>query len=152
MIASFRSGPLCIEVTRSNSLLIAGVPNDDVAQAFFEVFARSRQAEDCHDFGSHDDVKTVFARETVARPPKRDHGGAQRAVIHIHDTAPHNAARIKAKAVAVVNMVVHERGQQIVGQRNGVEVAGKVQVDVLHRHHLGVAAASSATFHAKDGA
>jgi hypothetical protein len=41
------------------------------------------------------------------------------------------------------------RRQQVVRQRNGVEVAGEVQVDVLHRHHLRVAAAGRAALHAE---
>ena len=49
----------------------------------------------------------------------------------------------------MVDVVVHQRGQQVVRQRNGVEVAGEVQVDVFHGHHLGITAAGRATFHAK---
>ena len=49
-----------------------------------------------------------------------------------------------------MNVVVDQRGQQVVCQRNGVEVAREVQVDILHRHHLGVAATGSAPFHAED--
>ena len=51
--------------------------------------------------------------------------------------------------VAVVDVVVQHRGQQVVGQLDGVEVAGEVEVDVLHRHHLGVAAAGRTAFHAE---
>src|SRR5262249_37050782 len=45
-----------------------------------------------------------------------------------------------------------QRGQQIVGRGDGVEVAGEVQVDVLHRHHLGMAAAGGPALHAEAGA
>ena len=50
---------------------------------------------------------------------------------------------------ARLDVVVHQRGQQVVGQRNGVEVTGEVQVDVLHGHHLGITAPCRATLHAK---
>ena len=53
------------------------------------------------------------------------------------------------KLVAVVDVVVEHRGQQVVGQLDGVEIAGEVEVDVLHRHHLGVAAAGGAALHAE---
>ncbi len=41
----------------------------------------------------------------------------------------------------MVDVVVDGRRQQIVGQPDRIEVAGKVQVDVLHRHDLRVASA-----------
>ena len=44
-------------------------------------------------------------------------------------------------------MVVDHRGQEVVGRGDGVHVAGEVKVDVLHRHHLGVAAAGGAALH-----
>jgi len=46
-------------------------------------------------------------------------------------------------------MVVDQRRKQIVRRGDGVEVAGEVEVDVLHRHDLSVAAARRATFHAE---
>ena len=51
----------------------------------------------------------------------------------------------------MVNVIVEQRGEQIVGERDGAEVAGEVEVDVLHWHHLRVAAAGRATFHAEHG-
>ena len=42
--------------------------------------------------------------------------------------------------------------EQIVGDTNGVEVAGEVEVDVLHGHDLGVAAAGRAALDAEAGA
>ena len=129
--------------------MLAGVAHDDVAQALFEVFARGGQAEDGHHFRSHDDVKAVFAGEAVARSAQGDNGGAQGAIVHVHDATPDDAPGVKAQCVAVVDVVVHERGQQVVRQRDGVEVAGEVQVDVFHGHDLGVAATCCAAFHAE---
>ena len=145
-------GAMGVQVTGTDGGLLTGVAHDDVAQAFFEVFAGGGQAEDGHDFGGHDDVKAVFAGEAVARAAQGDDGGAQGAVVHVHDAAPDDAPGVKAQGVAVVDVVVHERGQQVVRQGDGVEVAGEVQVDVFHGHDLGVAAAGCAAFHAKDGA
>ena len=42
--------------------------------------------------------------------------------------------------------------EQVVGAADGVEVAGEVQVDVFHRHHLGIAAAGGAALDAEAGA
>ena len=49
-------------------------------------------------------------------------------------------------------MVVEKSGQQVVGSADGVEVAGEVQVDILHGDDLSVAAAGSAALDAEHGA
>ena len=54
--------------------------------------------------------------------------------------------------VALIDAVVHHGGQQVVGCADGMQVAGEVQVDVLHGHHLGVAAAGRAALYAEHGA
>ena len=43
-------------------------------------------------------------------------------------------------------------GEQVVRGADGVHVAGEMEVDVLHRHDLGVAAAGGAALHAETGA
>ena len=48
-------------------------------------------------------------------------------------------------------MVIEHGGQQVVGSTDGMEVAGKVQVDVLHGNDLGPTAASGTALDAKDG-
>jgi hypothetical protein len=48
-------------------------------------------------------------------------------------------------------VVVDQRGEQIVRRADGMQVAGKVQIDLLHRHDLGVAAAGCPAFHAEAG-
>src|SRR4029077_5165509 len=67
----------------------------------------------------------------------------------IDHAPPADAAQVETELVAVVDVVVDERGQQVVGERNGGKVAGEMQVDVLHRHHLRVAAAGRAALHAE---
>ncbi len=74
---------------------------------------------------------------------------AQRAVVHVHDAAPGDAAGVDAEFVAPVDVVVDHRRQQVVRRGDGVEVAGEVQVDVLHRHDLGIAAARRTALHAE---
>jgi hypothetical protein len=57
--------------------------------------------------------------------------------------------RWSMQAVAPVDVIVDERGEQIVRRGDGVEVAGEVEVDVFHRHDLGIAAAGGAALHAE---
>ena len=44
-------------------------------------------------------------------------------------------------------MVVQHGGQEVVGSADGMEITGKVEVDVLHGHHLGVPAARRAALY-----
>ena len=49
---------------------------------------------------------------------------------------------VEAERVALVEVVVDHRGEQVVRGRDGVEVAGQVEVQQLHRDDLAVPAAS----------
>jgi hypothetical protein len=42
-------------------------------------------------------------------------------------------------------------GEQVISERNRAEIAGEMQVDVFHRHHLRVAAACRAALHPEHG-
>ena len=72
---------------------------------------------------------------------------AQRAVVHVEHAPPGDPARVDVERVAPVDVVVDHRGQQVVRAGDRVEVAGEVEVDVLHRHDLRVAAAGAAALH-----
>jgi hypothetical protein len=45
---------------------------------------------------------------------------------------------------------VDHRGQQVVGRTDRVHVAGEMQVELFHRHDLGIAAAGRAALDAED--
>ena len=51
-----------------------------------------------------------------------------------------------------LRMVVDQRREQIIRRTDGMQVAGEVEVDVLHRHDLRIAAAGCAALHAEAGA
>ena len=50
----------------------------------------------------------------LAVPPSEMTIDAQRAVVHVHDAAPGDAARVEAEGVAPVDVVVEHRRQQVV--------------------------------------
>ena len=77
---------------------------------------------------------------------------AQRAVVHVEHALPGHAPDVDVELVAVVHVVVDQRRQQVVRRGDRREVAGEVQVDVGHRHHLAVAATGRAALHAEDRA
>ena len=85
----------------------------------------------------------------LAHAAEPDDDVAQRAVVEVDDPLPGDGPRVDAERVAVVHVVVDQRGEQVVRGRDGGEVTGEVQVDVGHRHDLGVAAAGRAALHAE---
>ena len=145
-------GAVGIDLLGGNRRLVAGLADHDVGQTALQVFQVGGQTEDRHDFGRYCDIETGLAGETVAGATEADGNVAQRAVIHVHYTAPANAAAVDVEAVAPVHVVVDHRRQQVMCRGNRVEVTGKVQVDVFHRDDLCVAAASRTAFHAEAGA
>src|SRR5690606_32636725 len=100
-----------------------------------------REAQDRHDLGGDGDVEPGLAREAVGDTPERGDDLAQRAVVHVEHAAPGHPARVDLERVAPVDVVVDHRAEQVVRAGDRVEVAGEVEVDVLHRHDLGIATA-----------
>ena len=62
-----------------------------------------------------------------------------------------DAVRVDAERVAVVDVVVDEGRREVVGGPDRVDVAGQVEVEVLHRDDLAVAAAGRAALDPEDG-
>ncbi len=81
-----------------------------------------------------------------------DDGVAQRAVVQVDAAAPEDAARVDAQGVALLQVVVDQGGEQVVGRGDGVEVAVEMQVDVLPGLDPRKAAAGGAALHAEDRA
>ena len=50
----------------------------------------------------------------------------------------------------MVDMVVNEGRQQVVGNTDGMKVTSEVEVDVLHGYNLSVPTASSSSLDTKD--
>ncbi len=144
--------PVRLDVPRQHGLLLARVAHHDLAEPLFQIPETGREAEDRHHLGCHHDVEAVLARIAVGRAAEARRDVAQRAVVDVQHAPPGHAAQVEAQLVAPVDVVVDQRGQQIVGEPDGGEVAGEMQVDVFHRHDLRVAAAGGPALHAEDGA
>ena len=91
----------------------------------------------------------VCRGDAVGARAEPDHDVAQRAVVDVQDPSPGDRARVDAELVAVVQVVVDHRGEHVVRGGDGVEVAGQVQVERVHRHDLAVAAAGGAALDAE---
>ena len=135
-----RHGTMHIELAGTQRHALPVHTENDVAQPHAQIRQRRGQAEDGHHLAGHHDVEAILARLSVDGPAQPHHGAAQGAVVHVHHPLPADAGGIDAQRVAVMDMVVDGRRQQVVRLGNGREVAGEVQVDVFHRHHLRMAA------------
>ena len=142
--------PCAPEVARGDGLRRAVVADDDVADAALEVGPGLGQAEDRHQLGGHHDVEAVLAGEAVGVAADRHDDLAQGAVVGVEHALPRHAADVDVELVAVVDVVVDEGREQVVGRGDRGEVAGEVQVDVGHRHDLAPAAAGRTALHAED--
>ena len=141
-----------LDVCRRHGAPLARIAHDDAGEARFKIGSILREAENRHDFRGDRDVEPGLLRRAIAGAAQARNQVAQAAVIHVHHPAPGDAHRIDARLVAPVDMVVHHRGEQVVCRGDGVEVAGEMQVDLVHRHDLGEAAAGCAALHAEAGA
>jgi hypothetical protein len=117
----------------------------DVAQATAQVLEVAGHRHDRHHLGGRGDVEAALARIAVGASPEPDGDLPQRPVVHVHGASPGNPQRIDVVRVAVQDRGVDHRGEQVVGGADRMDVAREVEVEVLHRHNLGKAAARRAT-------
>ena len=74
----------------------------------------------------------------------------QLTVVHIQRSFPCDLLYIYSQLVALLYMIVQTGSDQVVGRPNGVHVAGKVQIDILHRYDLSISAACGPAFYPED--
>jgi hypothetical protein len=141
-----------LEVARADGLRSApaGGADDDPTEPLLEVLEARCERDDRHDLARRDDDPALFARHAFRGAAEADDRLAQGAVVHVDGARPGDAARIEPESVALLQRVVEHRREQRVRRRDRVEVTGEVEVDVVHRQHLRVAAARRAALHAED--
>ena len=142
-------GPLRLQVVGGHRLAVVGVGHDDAAQLLLQVHQTGGQAQHRHDLAGHRDVKAVLPGHALHPAAQAVHNVAQLPVVHVHHPLPGDLLDVDAQGVALLNVVVQHGGQQVVGRADGVEVAGEVQVDVLHGDHLGIPAAGGSPLDAE---
>jgi hypothetical protein len=80
-----------------------------------------------------------------------DDDPSQSSVVDVQHAWPADGGRIDAELVVTVEVVVEEGGCQVMGCAHGVEIAGEVEVDVLHGQDLAIAAARASALDPEDG-
>ena len=155
LIVSFSStaidpaAPICSAVTGSPSRVCA---DRDRAEPLAQVEEVGGDGDDRHHLGRRGDVEPGLARVAVRLAAEPEDDVAQRAVVDVHAAAPTDGHRLDVERVAVEDVRLDHRGEQVVRRADRVDVAGEVEVHVLHRHDLRVAAAGRAALDAEDRA
>ena len=137
-----------LEIAGAHWFAVTGVAGDDIAQAFF----RSSRSRARPKIAMTSDATVMSKPSSRGKPlatPPSEFTIERSARSFIWDAAPGDASRIDAERIAPIDMVVEQRREQVVRRRDGVEVAGEVQINVLHRHDLGIAAAGRTALHAE---
>ena len=139
-----------LELAAGYGLVVIGVADNDAGKALFKVSDGVGKAENRHNLAGDGDVEAVLSRGAVCLAAETVNDEAKLAVVHIDAAFPGDFPNVNAEGVALLNVVVEHRRKKVVGGADGVKVAGEVEVDVLHRHYLGVAAAGGAALYAED--
>ena len=147
-----RHSSLCLKPAARHGAVLSIISDDDARKARFKVGSGLGKAEYRHNFAGNGDVKAVvaldpvlFAAEAVADIPELP-------VVHIDASAPGYSFRVNAKGVPVHYVIIYHRGKQIVRRADGVDIAGEVEVYILHGHYLRVASAAGAALYSEHGA
>ena len=128
---------------------VEGIGHDHAAQPGLQVGDVTGQAQNGHDLAGHGDVEAVLPGDALHLAAQAVDDVAQLAVVHVHAALPDDLLDVDAQGVALLDVVVQQGGQQVVGRADGVEIAGEVKVDVLHGDDLGIAAAGGSALDAE---
>ena len=142
-----------VELLGGNGAALIGITNVNVPQAFLKVGHALCHAQNGHDFTGGGDVEPGLTHHAGGLASQAGNNGAKCPVVHVHAPLPHHRTGVDAQvALLVLDVVVYQGRQQVVGLFNGREIARKVQIDVFHGNHLAVSASGSTAFDAKHGA
>ena len=144
-----RHRPLRLEIARPAGALVGAEADDDACDALFEILGPRRERQDRHDLRAGNDDEALFPHGAARQAAQPHNDAAQGPIVHIDRARPGDAANVQSQGVAVMQVGVEHRRQQVVRARDRVEVAREMQVDVFHRHDLRVAAAGGPALHAE---
>lgn len=126
--------------------------DDDPGEATGEIGSVGGEGEHGHDLAGLVDLKKTLAREAVEGAAEAGDDAAQAAVVDRDGARPGDLEGIEAEGVAVAEVGVDHRGEQVVRGADGVAVAREAEVDELGWVHLRASAAGAAPLGAEDGA
>ena len=133
---------------RFSSIVIC---HNNPCQTRLQILHVLSQTENGHDLTGNRDDKMILSHKSVQFAPQPCDNIAQHSVIHIHTALPHNLSAVDLQFISLLNMVVQKGSKKVVGGRNRMKIAGKMQVQLFHGHHLRIAASCGAAFDTEAG-
>ena len=140
------SNPQVIDCER---LIVVCISQQDITDAAFQVFQIGRQTKDSHHFGSRRDVESCLCRNTVCRTSQAGYDIAQATVVYVEHAFPFDLFQPFAGVACLIDIIIQQRCDHVVGRCNRVEIAGEMQVDVFHRQYLCVSASGCSALHSE---
>ena len=131
--------------------VVRRIAYDDAPETLLEILEIACKAQHRHDLACDGDVVAVLARDAVCLSAETDRDLSERTVVHVDAALPDDLGEIQPELIALVDMVVDHGGKQIVRRADRMEIAGEVQVDILHRNDLRIASARRAALDAEHG-
>src|ERR1035437_7918793 len=116
--------------------------DDHPAEPAAQILQIGGKGQDRHDLRGDRDHRLALAGQAVLTAAQADHDPAQCPVADVDNPRPADREGVDSELVAVVDRVVQEGGSQVVGRPDRVDVAGQVEVEILHRDDLAIAAPS----------
>ena len=136
-----------LDLLGRDRVAVRRVADRDRAELPAQIGEVGRERENRHHLARGRDVEARLGRDAVLGAAEAADDVAQLPVGDVDRATPRD--RRDLGLVAVEPVRVDERREQVVRRRDRVHVAGEVEVDVLHRHDLRVAAACGAALDAE---
>ena len=109
-------GAHCLEVGSRDQLAVIGHRRQHAREALAQILRTLGETQCCHDLRGRRDVEPGLARHALEPAAQPDDHMAQRAVVEIDDPPPEDTAGIDPQGVGMVDVVVDERAEQVVGR------------------------------------
>ncbi len=152
LLEDHRQGAGGADLLGRDGLAVVRLPDRDRAEPLPQVREIARDGDERHDLARGGDVEPGLPRVAVRPAAEPRHDVAERAVVHVEAAPPGDRERVEVGLVPVQDVRVDHGREQVVRRRDGMQIAGEVEVQVLHRHDLRVAAAGRAALHPEDRA
>jgi hypothetical protein len=123
------------QVLGAHGLTVHVRSNHDIAQPLAQVRAVTRQRQDCHNLARRRDHKPGLSRDAVHFAAQTHDHVAQRPVVHVQCPRPRDVVHVQAQLVAVVQVCINHRREQVVRRCHGVEVL-EMEVDYPTWNHF----------------
>jgi hypothetical protein len=143
-------GPGGLEVLGGDGIAVLVLGHYDPRETLAQVGQVLAERQDGHDLAGHADVEAGLADAAALTAQAADYVINTPLVVQVDDPAPADGLGIDLQLVAVLYVGVDHGCEQVVGDAHRVDVAGQVEVEVLHGNDLAVAAAGRAALDAED--